>query len=238
MGVTNLDGSEYDTHVKQIAEYAQDAIRAASQILIDEDDPSKGCVQIRVGVHSGPVVSNVIGSLNPRYGLFGDTVNTASRMESNSMPGKIHCSFASAQLLQTQAPDIRLTVRGMIKIKGKGKMRTYWVGCDDDVLNAVPAATAQVPETIPDPCFKSDIVPMMHDIFPCKTNQEVMDDSDHDSRVSNVTPETVVYETLSDSGRDRPSKLLARQELRSAKIRMDGAIQKVVEYFHHPEETC
>ncbi len=128
MGVTNLDGSEYDTHVKQIAEYAIDAVRAASQILLDEDEPSMGYVQIRVGFNSGPVVSNVIGSLNPRYGLFGDTVNTASRIESNSMPGKIHCSQAAAKLLQTQGPDIPLLLRGMIKVKGKGKMKTYWVG--------------------------------------------------------------------------------------------------------------
>lgn len=143
MGVTNLDGSEYDTHVKQVAEYAQEAIRAASQVLIDEEDPSKGFVRIRVGFHSGPVVSNVIGSLNPRYGLFGDTVNTALSMESNSMPGKIHCTCASAELLQTQAPDIPLTLRGMIKIQGKGKMKTYWVGCDD--LISMPLSTLTIP---------------------------------------------------------------------------------------------
>lgn len=131
MGVTNLDGSEYETHAKQVAEYAQDAVCAASQVLIDEDDPSVGYVQIRVGFHSGPVVSNVIGSLNPRYALFGDTVNTASRMEANSMPGKIHCSSASATLLQTQAPEILLTLRGIVKIKGKGKMKTYWVGAEN-----------------------------------------------------------------------------------------------------------
>ena len=132
MGVTNLDGSEYDTHVKQIAEYAQDAVRVASKTLIDEENPSIGCIQIRVGFHSGPVVSNVIGSINPRYGLFGDTVNTASRMATNSLPARIQCSYPSAQLLQTQAPDMPVALRGKIHIKGKGKMRTYWVGAEVD----------------------------------------------------------------------------------------------------------
>jgi len=73
-------------------------------------------------------VSNVVGSLNPRFGLFGDTVNTASRMESNSVPGRIHCSYATAQLLKQQAPSIALERRGIVDIKGKGKMRTFWVG--------------------------------------------------------------------------------------------------------------
>ena len=142
MGVTNLDGSESESHVKQVAEYSLEALQAASEILIDEEDPSRGYVQIRLGFHSGPVVSNVIGSLNPRYGLFGDTVNTASRMESNSVPGRIHCSFVSAQLLETQAPWIPLKLRGLIKIKGKGKMKTYWIGNDDDYHHvlAKPAA--------------------------------------------------------------------------------------------------
>jgi serine/threonine protein kinase/ABC-type phosphate/phosphonate transport system substrate-binding protein len=138
MCVTNLEDNQFDTHAKLAAEYAQDAVRAASQVLIDEEYPSRGYVKIRIGIHSGPVVTNVIGSLNPRYGLFGDTVNTASRMESNSMPGKIHCSFATAELLKTQAPDIPITLRGMIKVKGKGKLKTYWVGGDEDLVAPLP----------------------------------------------------------------------------------------------------
>ncbi|KAG7367635.1 adenylate and guanylate cyclase catalytic domain containing protein [Nitzschia inconspicua] len=131
MGVTNLDGMQVDDHVKRIALWAQDAVVAASKIPVDDEDLSRGYVKIRAGFHSGPVVSNVIGSLNPRYGLFGDTVNTASRMESNSIEGRIHCTHASAELLVHQAPEIPVTVRGKIKVKGKGKMRTYWVGTLD-----------------------------------------------------------------------------------------------------------
>ena len=55
-----------------------------------------------------------------------------SRMESNSLPMRIHCSDRSAELLRSQAPEIKLESRGVINVKGKGDMETFWVA--DDVI--------------------------------------------------------------------------------------------------------
>ena len=128
MAITNLVKDQSTDHVKRAAAFSKDAIKASSETLIDEEDPEKGYVQIRVGFHSGPVIADVIGSRLPKYGVFGDTVNTASRMESNSESGRIHCSEASANLLMVQDSNIRIVSRGGIMIKGKGEMKTFWVG--------------------------------------------------------------------------------------------------------------
>lgn len=126
MAVTNLDRDHPD-HAARMARFSMDAIRAADETLIDESDPAKGFVKIRVGFHSGPIVANVVGSRNPKYTLFGDTCNTASRMESNSLPGLIQCSDRSAELIKVQDPSVPLVDRGQIEVKGKGKMHTYWI---------------------------------------------------------------------------------------------------------------
>lgn len=81
--------------------------------------------QIRIGVHTGPVVAGVIGRRKFSYDLWGDTVNTASRMESHGMPGRIHISDETAQAVAGVA-GFRLTPRGEIEVKGKGPMQTWF----------------------------------------------------------------------------------------------------------------
>lgn len=80
--------------------------------------------QLRIGIHSGSVVAGIIGISKFSYDLWGDTVNVASRMESNGMPGKIQVTGATYERLKEQ---FIFEERGMIEVKGKGKMLTYWL---------------------------------------------------------------------------------------------------------------
>ncbi|MBL8005379.1 MAG: tetratricopeptide repeat protein [Candidatus Kapabacteria bacterium] len=83
-------------------------------------------IQVRIGIHTGEVVAGVISKKKMTFDLWGDAVNVASRMESNSSAWKIHISDAFAKAIESQ-PEFTLIPRGEINIKGKGRMNTFWL---------------------------------------------------------------------------------------------------------------
>lgn len=109
-----------EDHASVLADMAIDMQDAVDDFNRDRDLE----LQIRVGINSGPVVAGVIGQKKFIYDLWGDTVNTASRMESHGVPGRIQITEATRQLLPADYPTEE---RGMISVKGKGKVRSYFL---------------------------------------------------------------------------------------------------------------
>lgn len=105
-------------HAPAIADMALDMQEAITQF----NHKTSESISIRIGISTGPVVAGVIGTKKFIYDLWGDTVNTASRMESHGIPGCIQVTEATYDHLQQ---DYILEQRGTIRVKGKGEMLTY-----------------------------------------------------------------------------------------------------------------
>lgn len=107
-------------HAHAAARMALQMTEAVSMFCDDLGNP----LLIRIGLHSGSCVAGVIGRRKFIYDVWGDCVNTASRMESHGEPMRVHCSQETADKIQH---DFELEYRGEMEIKGKGKMKTYFI---------------------------------------------------------------------------------------------------------------
>ncbi|TAE83714.1 MAG: hypothetical protein EAY81_08315 [Bacteroidetes bacterium] len=107
----------------ETTDHAQRVVKAAIEIT-DYMTQNNGKFQIRIGIHSGPVVAGIVGVKKYAYDIWGDTVNTAARMESNSEEGKINISQATYELVKN---EFTCEYRGKINAKNKGEVDMYFV---------------------------------------------------------------------------------------------------------------
>ncbi|BFZ26126.1 hypothetical protein BsWGS_29165 [Bradybaena similaris] len=124
MVVSGLPDRNGNIHAREIARMSLSLQKATVTFRIRHRPNDQ--LKIRIGIHTGPVCAGVVGLKMPRYCLFGDTVNTASRMESNGLPLKIHVSPQCKEVLDYFG-SFELELRGNVEMKGKGQVRTYWL---------------------------------------------------------------------------------------------------------------
>jgi len=108
--------------------HADDLVKAAIEIrefmLQRKKEIGENTFEIRIGLHSGSVVAGIVGVKKFAYDIWGDTVNTAARMEQNSEAGKINISHTTYELVKD---NFNCTYRGEIEAKNKGKLKMYFV---------------------------------------------------------------------------------------------------------------
>ena len=124
MVASGLPERNGDQHAAEVAQLCIDLMAITPGILVPHDFNLR--LRIRIGIHTGATIAGVVGSKMPRYCLFGDTVNVASRMQSTGEAGKIQMTYETKMMLDNLGGFIS-ELRGQVEVKGKGFLESYWL---------------------------------------------------------------------------------------------------------------
>lgn len=114
------------THAKDVVLAALEMIEVVRIGKMSKVEQGLPFFDVRIGIHTGPVVAGIVGLKKFQYDIWGDTVNTASRMESSGEAGKVNVSQTTYELLKDD-PNFQFASRGMVAAKGKGEMNMWFV---------------------------------------------------------------------------------------------------------------
>jgi hypothetical protein len=130
-----------DDHAVAMARFARESL-AKINVLTDKLEGTLGPgteeLTFRIGLHSGPITGGVLRGENARFQLFGDTMNTASRIETTGTPNRVHISATTMELLIEAGKAHWARPReDIVSAKGKGKLQTYWLQVHSDTASSL-----------------------------------------------------------------------------------------------------